>query len=172
MANLNRVMLIGRLTRDPESRHTANGNSVTNFGLAVNRTYKRPGSDEPVEETTFVDVEAWGKTGETFARYMKKGRQAYVEGRLRLDSWEKDGQKRSKLVVVMETFQFLDGGAGGGDRAGGEAGGQAGGGGYARRQPARAPAQGAASGGGGGGGGDDAPTPQDDYKSFDDDIPF
>src|SRR5207253_8922365 len=104
MANLNKVMLIGRLTRDPETRHTQGGNSVTNFGLAVNRTYRRKDSDEQVEETTFVDIEAWGKTGETFARYMKKGRQAYVEGRLKLDSWEKDGQKRSKLTVVMEEF--------------------------------------------------------------------
>jgi single-strand DNA-binding protein len=162
MANLNRVMLIGRLTRDPETRHTASGNSVTNFGLAVNRTYKRPGSDETVEETTFVDVEAWGKTGETFARYMKKGRQAYVEGRLRLDSWEKDGQKRSKLVVVMEQFQFLDGGAGAG--GGGEAG-------AATRRPARAPAA-AAQGGASAGPATDEATPQDDYKSFDDDIPF
>jgi single-strand DNA-binding protein len=162
MANLNKVMLIGRLTRDPESRHTANGNSVTNFGLAVNRTYKRPGSDETVEETTFVDVEAWGKTGETFARYMKKGRQAYVEGRLRLDSWEKDGQKRSKIVVVMEQFQFLDGGAGAG--GGGEAG-------SAMRRPARAPA-GATQGGGAAGPASDEATPQDDYKAFDDDIPF
>jgi single-strand DNA-binding protein len=167
MANLNKVMLIGRLTRDPETRHTASGNSVTNFGLAVNRTYKRPGSDETVEETTFVDVEAWGKTGETFARYMKKGRQAYVEGRLRLDSWEKDGQKRSKLVVVMENFQFLDSGGGGG--SGGAEGGVP-----ARRMPARAPA-----GGSDAGGGEMGATPQDDYgnggaggKSFDDDIPF
>src|SRR5262245_29417814 len=170
MANLNRVMLIGRLTRDPESRHTANGSSVTNFGLAVNRTYKRPGSDETVEETTFVDVEAWGKTGETFARYMKKGRQAYVEGRLRLDSWEKDGQKRSKLVVVMENFQFLDGGSG----AGSGGAGSAEGGVPARRMPARAPAGGSADTGGG----EMGSTPQDDYgnggggKSFDDDIPF
>ena len=112
MANLNKVMLIGRLTRDPETRHTAGGSSVTNFGLAVNRSYRKKDSDERVEETTFVDVEAWGQTGETFARYMRKGRQAYVEGRLKLDSWEKDGQKRSKLSVVMEEFQFLDGGAG------------------------------------------------------------
>jgi single-strand DNA-binding protein len=165
MANLNKVMLIGRLTRDPESRHTASGNSVTNFGLAVNRTYKRPGSDEAVEETTFVDVEAWGKTGETFARFMKKGRQAYVEGRLRLDSWEKDGQKRSKIVVVMENFQFLDGGQGGG------AGGGMTEGGAGMRRPARAPA-GATQGGGSAAPASDEATPQDDYKSFDDDIPF
>ncbi len=177
MANLNKVMLIGRLTRDPETRHTAGGSSVTTFGLAVNRTYKRPGSDESVEETTFVDVEAWAKTGETFARYMKKGRQAYVEGRLKFDSWEKDGQKRTKLVVVMENFQFLDGGSGGGNGGGNGNGASA-----SSRRPMPAAAAPSSSGGEGGGGG--APpseataagmatgTPQDDYKSFDDDIPF
>ena len=169
MANLNKVMLIGRLTRDPETRHTQGGNSVTNFGLAVNRTYRKKDSDEQVEETTFVDVEAWGKTGETFARYMKKGRQAYVEGRLKLDSWEKDGQKRSKLTVVMEEFQFLDGGAGRDGGAGGEGGGAS-----ARRpMPARSAARTPAVHEGAAG----APppsdeTPQDDYAKFDSDIPF
>ena len=164
MANLNKVMLIGRLTRDPETRSTSGGNSVTRIGLAVNRTYRKKDSDEQVEETTFVDIEAWGKTGETFARYMKKGRQAYIEGRLKLDSWEKDGQKRTKLVVVMEEFQFLDSG-GGGQGGGGNGGGE--GAGARRPMPAKAgvgaPPEGAA-----------APdvTPQDDYAKFDDDIPF
>jgi single-strand DNA-binding protein len=157
MANLNKVMLIGRLTRDPETRHTAGGSSVTNFGLAINRSYRKKESDELVEETTFVDVEAWGKTGETFARYMKKGRQAYVEGRLKLDSWEKDGQKRSKLLIVMEEFQFLDGGNG--------AGGSNGGGGQGASAERRRPAPAAKPAGGG-----DA-TPQDDYSQFDSDIP-
>ena len=162
MANLNKVMLIGRLTRDPETRHTAGGNSVTNFGLAVNRSYRKKESDELIEETTFVDVEAWGKTGETFARYMKKGSQAYVEGRLKLDSWEKDGQKRSKLLLVMEEFQFLD------SRGGGNGGGAGAGGASAeRRRPAAAAGKpaGAAPAGG-------EATPQDDYSQFDNDIPF
>jgi len=168
MANLNRVMLIGRLTRDPETRHIQSGMSVTSFGLAVNRSYRKKDSDEMVEETTFVDIEAWGKTGETFARYMKKGRQAYIEGRLKFDSWEKDGQKRSKLLVVMDEFQFLDSGQGGGGNGGGEGGG---GGESYRSRPNRAPAR----GGGGGGDGGSAPmgeTPQDDYAKFDNDIPF
>lgn len=162
MANLNRVMLIGRLTRDPETRHTPSGQSVTSFGLAINRTYRRKDSDEQVEETTFVDCEAWGKTGETFARYMKKGRQAYVEGRLKLDSWEKDGQKRSKLSVVMEEFQFLDGGAGGGGGGGGSGGGAGADDAPRRRAPAARPPGAAPAG----------ETPQDDYAKFDDDIPF
>jgi single-strand DNA-binding protein len=166
MANLNKVMLIGRLTRDPETRHTQGGSSVTNFGLAVNRSYRRKDSDETVEETTFVDVEAWGKTGETFARYMKKGRQAYVEGRLKLDTWEKEGQKHSKIRVVMEEFQFLDGGNGGG-------GGSAEGAPRARRpMPARAGAPGAPGAAAEGGGAPSGETPQDDYAPFDDDIPF
>ncbi|MBL9088844.1 MAG: single-stranded DNA-binding protein [Planctomycetia bacterium] len=162
MANLNKVMLIGRLTRDPETRHTQGGQSVTNFGLAVNRSYRKKDSDEKVEETTFIDVEAWGVGGETFARYMKKGRQAYIEGRLKLDSWEKDGQKRTKLSVVMEEFQFLDGGAGGGGGGpgGGPGGGASGGmGGDAPARPARRPAS-------------PAPAAPDDNARFDDDIPF
>lgn len=155
MANLNRVLLIGRLTRDPESRSLSSGTAVVSFGLAVNRTYVRRDSGEKVEETCFVDVEAWGRTGETIARYMRKGRQIFVEGRLKFDSWERDGQKRSKLSVVAENFQFIDSGGGDGDDAGG---------GRRERQPARS---GARSGGGGSSG--DGPTPQDDY---DDDIPF
>ena len=162
MANLNKVMLIGRLTRDPETRSTAGGNSVTKFGLAVNRSYRKKDSDEQVEEVTFVDIEAWGKTGETFARYMKKGRPAYIEGRLRLDSWEKDGQKRTKLLVVMEDFQFLDSG----DRSGGGGAGE----GAPARRPMAARAS-SASGAEGGAAPSDV-TPQDDYAKVDDDIPF
>jgi single-strand DNA-binding protein len=163
MANLNRVMLIGRLTRDPETKSLQSGMTVTTFGLAVNRSYRRKDSDEMVEETTFIDVEAWGKTGETFARYMKKGRQAYVEGRLKFDQWEKDGQKRSKLTVVMEEFQFLDGG----QNAGGGGGGGGGEMSAPRPRPARATTP--ASSGGDGPAGE---TPQDDYAKFDNDIPF
>lgn len=166
MANLNKVMLIGRLTRDPETRHISSGNSVVSFGMAVNRTYTNRASGEKVEETTFVDVEAWGRTGETIARFMQKGRQIFVEGRLKFDSWERDGQRRSKLSVVCENFQFVDsqssgqGGGGGGGNY--QRGGQQGGGGYQQQ-----------GGGGqqqGGGAPVGAQTPQDDYQ--DDDIPF
>lgn len=114
MANFNKVLLIGNLTRDPELRYTQDGRALVKFGLAVNRRYKGK-TQEMVEETTFVDIEGWGAQAETFNRYMKKGRPVFVEGRLRLDSWEgKDGQKRNRLVVVMEGFQFL--GQGGGVR--------------------------------------------------------
>ncbi len=113
MANFNRVLLMGNLTRDPELKYLQSGQAVVNIGLAVNRKYRNKSTQEMVEETTFVDVEGWGQQAETFSKYMTKGRPVFIEGRLRLDSWEgKDGQKRSKLRVVMETFQFIGGGGG------------------------------------------------------------
>ncbi len=161
VANLNKVMLIGRLTRDPESRSIKSGSAVVNFGMAVNRTYTKQESGERVEETCFLDLEAWGRQGETIARYMKKGSQIYVEGRLKLDTWEKDGQKQSKLRIVVENFQFLD------SRGGGGEGGEAGEGGGGRRSSGRPPAR-----GGGGGNAPVGDTPQDDYPQGGDDIPF
>jgi len=119
MANFNKVFLMGNLTRDPEMRYTQTGTAIVKFGLAVNRKYRNRNSQELTEETTFVDVEGWGNQAETFNKYMNKGRPVFVEGRLRLDSWDgKDGQKRSRLVVVMENFQFLGAGAGAGAGAG------------------------------------------------------
>lgn len=110
MANLNKVLMIGRLTRDPEIRYTPAGVAVTEFGLAVNRNYTMP-NGEKREETCFVDVNVWGKRGETAKEYLKKGRQVFIEGRLDFHSWEgQDGQKRSKHRIVVDTFQFLDSG--------------------------------------------------------------
>jgi len=108
MANLNKVMLIGNLTRDPELRQTPKGTAVAQFGIAVNRNFR--GEDgQSREETTFVDLEAWGKQAETISKYMSKGRPIFIEGRLKLDQWEdkNGGGKRSKLRVVVENFQFL-----------------------------------------------------------------
>lgn len=106
--NVNKVFLMGRLTRDPEQRFLPSGQSVVNFGLAVNRTYRVEG--ERREETTFVDVEAWGPRGEVIHRYLKRGAPIFVEGRLRLDQWEgPNGEKRSRLKVVLENFQFVGG---------------------------------------------------------------
>jgi single-strand DNA-binding protein len=104
---LNKVMLAGNLTRDPQTRAVGSGGStVCNFGLAINRKFKSNG--ETREEVTFVDVECWGKTGELVAQYLSKGRGAYVEGRLKLDTWQdKEGQKRSKLTVVADNVQFI-----------------------------------------------------------------
>jgi single-strand DNA-binding protein len=108
MANLNRVLLIGNLTRDPDLRYTPKGTAVTEIGLAVNRVYT--GEDgERKEETTFVDVTLWARLAEIAGQYLKKGRPVFVEGRLQLDTWDdkQTGQKRSKLRVVAENIQLL-----------------------------------------------------------------
>lgn len=99
---------MGNLTRDPQLKQTPNNMSVAEIGLACNRKFK--GKDgEMREETTFVDCEAWGRTAETMAKYLSKGRPVFVEGRLKLDQWQdKDGSNRSKLRVVIESFQFID----------------------------------------------------------------
>lgn len=109
MANFNKVILAGNLTRDPELRYTPKGTAIARIGLAINRRFA--GEDgQPREETTFVDVDAFGKQAETIGQYLRKGRPILIEGRLKLDQWDdkQTGQKRSKLGVVMESFQFLD----------------------------------------------------------------
>ena len=125
MANFNKVYLIGNLTRDPELRVTPKGTAICQFGIAVNRQFKDE-SGAMRDDTTFVDIEAWGKQGETISKYLTKGRPLFVEGRLKFDQWEDktSGQKRSKLKVVLENFQFLGTGqregAPGGAPGGGE----------------------------------------------------
>jgi single-strand DNA-binding protein len=121
MASLNKVFLIGNLTRDPELRVTPKGTAICQFGIAVNRQFKDD-SGATRDETTFVDIEAWGKQGELVSKYLSKGSLAMVEGRLKFDQWEDktSGQKRSKLKVVLDNVQFLStrnspaGGGGGG----------------------------------------------------------
>lgn len=121
--SFNKVILLGNLTRDVELRHLPSGSqSVANIGLAVNRRWRTP-EGEQREEVTYIDCEAWGKQAETLAKYVSKGRPLFIEGRLKLDQWEKEGQKFSKLRVVIENFQFVDsrgegGGGGGGDEGG------------------------------------------------------
>jgi len=122
MASLNKVFLIGNLTRDPEVRYTPSGAAVGDLGLAVSRRYK--GNDgESREETCFVNVTVWGRQAETCAEYLKKGRPVMIEGRLRYEDWEKDGKKYNKIVVVAERVQFLgsrgEGGGGGSSHSGG-----------------------------------------------------
>jgi single-strand DNA-binding protein len=109
MANFNKVILAGNLTRDPELRYTPKGMAIARIGMAINRTWKSE-TGEAKEEVTFVDVEAWGRQAEVIAQYVKKGRPLLVEGRLRLDQWEDKNthQKQSKLKVVLESFSFLD----------------------------------------------------------------
>lgn len=111
MGSYNKVILMGNLTRDPELRYTPSNMPICNIGLAVNRRFKDSQSGEWREEPTFVDVTIFGKRGEAFARYHKKGATAFLEGSLRLDTWEdkNTGQKRSKLYVVADEWQFVGG---------------------------------------------------------------
>ena len=129
MANLNKVMLIGNLTRDIELRHTSGNQAVANIGLAINRRYKTS-SGEDREETTFIDCESWGRQAEVMAQYLSKGSPVFIEGRLKLDTWQdkNDGSNRSKLRVVVESFQFIGGPSGGGGGGGGGGGSSRGGG--------------------------------------------
>ncbi len=120
MANFNKVIIAGNLTRDPELRYTPKGTAVARITLAVNRTWKSE-SGEAKEEVSFVDVDVWGRQAEVIGKYMKKGRPLLVEGRLKQDTWEDKNtkQKQSKLKVVLESFSFIDSNRGGGE--GGEA---------------------------------------------------
>jgi single-strand DNA-binding protein len=121
MASYNKVLLMGNLTRDVELKFTQSNKAVAKIGLAVNRQF-RTADGEKREETTFVDCEAWGRTAEVMNQYLSKGKPVFVEGRLRLDQWQdKEGNNRSKIMVVIETFQFIDsrGGSGGGSSDGG-----------------------------------------------------
>jgi single-strand DNA-binding protein len=124
MPNLNKVMLMGNLTRDPEIKYTPKGMAIANFGIAVNRVWSNE-AGEKQEEVTFIDIEMFGRKAEVVGEYFKKGKPIYVEGRLKLDSWDDktSGQKKSKLKVIGETFEFLgsrEGGGGGGEPSGGE----------------------------------------------------
>jgi single-strand DNA-binding protein len=145
MANFNKVYLMGNLTRDPEMRVTPKGTAICQFGLAISRSWKDE-SGQTREETAFVDIEAWGKQGEVISKYCTKGRPLFVEGRLKFDQWEDktSGQKRSKLKVVLENFQFIggrgDGAPGGGPAAPGGDAGEQGDGPAPSRGPARPPA--------------------------------
>jgi single-strand DNA-binding protein len=124
MANLNKVMLIGRLTRKPEAVNFSNGGKVAKFGFAVNNRKKDPNSGEWVDDPVFLDVEAFnrgefGKKADLVMQYLDKGKQVFIEGHLRMDQWEKDGQKRNKLVIVLDDMQFLDSRQDGGMSEGG-----------------------------------------------------
>ena len=122
MPNLNKVMIMGNLTRDPEIKYTPKGMAIAHFGIAVNRVWSNE-AGEKQEEVTFIDIEMFGRKAEVVGEYFKKGKPIYVEGRLKLDSWDDKatGQKKSKLKIVGETFEFLgsrEGGGGGGGEHG------------------------------------------------------
>lgn len=118
MASFNRVILVGNLTRDPEVRYTPGGTAVCDLGLAVNERRKNS-SGEWVDEVLYVDVTLWGRTAEVAGEYLTKGAPVLIEGRLRLDTWEKDGEKRSKLRVVAERMQMLGSRQAGGNQSAG-----------------------------------------------------
>ena len=151
MANFNKVIIAGNLTRDPELRYTPKGTAVARITLAVNRTWKSE-AGENKEEVSFVDVDVWGRQAEVIGQYMKKGRPLLVEGRLKQDTWEDKNtkQKQSKLKVVLESFSFIDSNRGGGE------------GGDAPAAPRSRPPAGPAPAAGAG----DADAPSDD------DVPF
>lgn len=152
MANLNKVLLMGNLTRDPEVRYTPKGTAVGDLAIAINDSYKA--QDGTIKETvTYVDIEVWGRQAETCKQYLTKGRPIFVEGQLKLDQWEQDGQKKSKLRVRADRVQFLGGGgrAGGGEQRSAPASGES-------ARPAARPASGVSE--------DVPPLPSDD------DIPF
>ncbi len=121
MASFNKVILMGNLTREPEVKFTQNNMAICNIGLAVNRRFKDGQSGEWREEATFVDVTIFGKRGEAFAQHHSKGKPAFIEGSLRLDSWKdkESGANRSKLYVVGDNWEFVGGGSGGGGGGGG-----------------------------------------------------
>ena len=113
MPSYNKVLLMGNLTRDVQLKSLPSGQPVAEIGLAINRKFKtKDGQDR--EEVTYVDCECWGPRAEVIAKYFSKGKPIFIEGRLKLDSWEdKDGQKRSKMRVVIDDFQFVEGRGGG-----------------------------------------------------------
>lgn len=166
MANLNKVMVIGNLTRDPEIKYTPKGSAIADIALAINRTYTTD-SNEKREETTYVDIVLYGRLAEIAGEYLKKGRPVYIEGRLKLDTWDdkQTGQKRSKMRVVGEGLQLLGG------RDGARDGGSNGGGGEyeeadraVRRPPPRAEASARPS--------QSRPPADPDLDVEHDDIPF
>jgi len=171
MANLNKVMLIGRLTRDPEVRTFSNGGKVAKIGFAVNNRKKNQQTGQWEDDPVFLDVDAFNReTGRKLAdlveQYLRKGHQAYIEGNLVLDQWtDKDGQKRSKLKVVLQDIQFLE------PRADGATGGE-GMGSRAPRASAPAPRKAEPNYSGGGRGNYDEPESESSGGSHDDDIPF
>jgi len=117
-ASLNKVLLMGNLTRDPEVRYTPKGTAVGDLAIAVNDSYKA--QDGTIKETvTYIDIEVWGRSAENCKQYLTKGRPIFVEGQLKLDQWEQDGQKKSKLRVRADRVQFLGGGPGGPGRPSG-----------------------------------------------------
>lgn len=163
MADINHVVLVGRLTRDAELKYTANGQPVCKFSIAVNRRRKQ--GDQWIDEANFFDIVVWGRQGESLNQYLVKGKLIGVDGELRQDRWEQDGQNRSKVEVVANNLQLLGGGPGQGGAPTGATGGGATGGGYQEHRGDSYPSHGA-------GGHSQAEPPETHGDGFADDIPF
>jgi single-strand DNA-binding protein len=171
MASVNKVILVGNLGRDPETRYSPNGGAICNVSIATTRNWKDKASGERKEETEWHRVVFYDRLAEIAGEYLKKGRPVYVEGRLKTRKWtDKEGAEKFTTEIIAEEMQLLgsrDGGGGGGGGGGGdyESGGTGGGGSYSREP---------ASGGGGGGGGSRpaAKKPAPNFDNMDDDIPF
>lgn len=172
MASVNKVILVGNLGRDPETRYSPNGGAICNVSIATTRNWKDKASGERKEETEWHRVVFYDRLAEIAGEYLKKGRPVYVEGRLKTRKWtDKEGAEKFTTEIIAEEMQLLgsrDGGGGGGGGGGGdyESGGGGGGGSYSREP---------ASGGGGGGGGGSRPAakkPAPNFDNMDDDIPF
>jgi single-strand DNA-binding protein len=153
MVDLNHVVLIGRLTRDAELKYTAAGQAVCKFSIAVNRRKKT--GDQWVDDPNFFDIVLWGRQGEALNQYLVKGKLVGVDGELRQDRWEQDGQNRSRVEVVAANLQLLGGGPNGSSGAGTSAG-------FSGSRQEQAPSNGAGASYNNGGGDD----------GFTDDIPF
>ena len=152
MADINRVVLVGRLTRDAELKYTANGQAVCKFSIAVNRRKKN--GDQWEDEANYFDVTLWGRQGEAVNQYLLKGKSVGVDGELRQDRWQQDGQNRSKVEIVASNIQLLGGGSGSGNAGSGSASGNNG------------------SFGSGSGSSRSEQPPQPAEDNFTDDIPF
>ena len=148
MADINHVVLVGRLTRDAELKYTASGQAVCKFSVAVNR--RRKNGDQWEDEVNYFDVVLWGRQGEALNQYLQKGKSVGVDGELRQDRWQQDGQNRSKVEIIANNIQLLGGPPGGGGNSGSQGSGSHGGGWQAK-------------------GGENSPQPDD---NFSDDIPF
>ncbi|MEF9413106.1 MULTISPECIES: single-stranded DNA-binding protein [Ralstonia solanacearum species complex] len=180
MASVNKVIIVGNLGADPETRYMPSGDAVTNIRVATTDRYKDKASGEMREATEWHRIAFFGRLAEIAGEYLKKGSQVYVEGRLKTRQWEKDGQKQYSTEIVAEQMQMLGSRQG----MGGEGGGGGGGGGYSRGESSggggygggRAQGGGGMSrgegGGGQGGGARRQPAPSNGFEDMDDDIPF
>jgi len=157
MADINHVVLVGRLTRDAELKYTASGQAVCKFSIAVNR--RRKNGDQWEDEANFFDVVLWGRQGEALNQYLSKGKSVGVDGELRQDRWQQDGQNRSKVEIVANNIQLMGGNSGGAQGSGNQGSGNSGSGQYSRGENMTADKSAQGNG-----------SQSDDH--FTDDIPF